>query len=107
MTVRPDEPPRENRLRSRMLLHSSLDSARMGGVKHTITLAPGPQARFWLAVGALLVIAVAYLAGFWRDGRPAALPDVPHGKVACLSYTPRGVVPGSDSYVSAAQIEAD
>jgi exo-beta-1,3-glucanase (GH17 family) len=65
------------------------------------------RAREVLAVGAVLVIAAGWLAGFWRDGRAVALPDVPEGRLACLSYTPRATIPGAAAFVTPAQIEAD
>lgn len=67
-----------------------------------------PTRAQFIAVGAvLLAIAAAQLAQHWRNGRPVDLPDVPAGKLACMSYTPRQgpqITPGG---VSAAQIEAD
>jgi exo-beta-1,3-glucanase (GH17 family) len=60
-----------------------------------------------LAIGAVLLVATVWLAGFWRDGRGVVLPDVPEGRLACLSYTPRATIPGAAGFVSPAQIEAD
>jgi exo-beta-1,3-glucanase (GH17 family) len=59
------------------------------------------------AIGAILLVAGGWLARFWLDGRAVPLPDVPEGRLACLSYTPRETVPGAAEFVSPAQIEAD
>ncbi|MCG3202901.1 MAG: hypothetical protein NFCOHLIN_02787 [Gammaproteobacteria bacterium] len=64
-------------------------------------------ARFIAVCAVLLAIAAAQLARHWRSGRPVTLPDVPAGRLACMSYTPRQgpqITPGG---VSAARIEAD
>lgn len=55
----------------------------------------------------LLAIAAAQLAQHWRNGRPVVLPDVPAGRLACVSYTPRQGPQNTPEGVSAAQIEAD
>lgn len=67
-----------------------------------------PTRAQFIAIGAvLLAIAAAQLTQHWRNGRPVDLPDVPAGRLACMSYTPRQgpqITPGG---VSAAQIQAD
>lgn len=66
-----------------------------------------PAGRYWIALAAILMLAGWQLFAFWRSGQPVALPDVPAGKLACMSYTPRAGTPGAPGGVSAAQIEAD
>jgi exo-beta-1,3-glucanase (GH17 family) len=55
----------------------------------------------------LLTVALSYLAKYWRDGQPVALPDVPAGKLACMSYTPRQGPQTMPGGVTPEQIEAD
>jgi glucan 1,3-beta-glucosidase len=68
---------------------------------------PLPRAQFLVICAVLLAIAAAALVQHWRNGRPIELPDVPAGKLACLSYTPRQGPQNTPGGVSPAQIEAD
>ena len=55
----------------------------------------------------LLLLAIANVAVWTRQGRPQHYPDAPHGEFACLSYTPRsGTHHGAAADIHA-QIERD
>jgi glucan 1,3-beta-glucosidase len=63
--------------------------------------------RYGIALIAVLALGLSSLVAFWRSGQPVVLPDVPAGKLACMSYTPRTILPGAPGGVTAAQMESD
>ncbi|MFO1435686.1 MAG: glycosyl hydrolase family 17 protein [Gammaproteobacteria bacterium] len=66
-----------------------------------------PQHMVGRHLAALTALAVICVIAIWRNGQPVALPDVPAGKLACISYTPRSDVSMPVGSVSKHQIEAD
>lgn len=66
----------------------------------------GATVRHFLLTFAWLAVAVVVLMFYWRAGQPQSLPDVPAGKLQCMSYTPRQG-PQLESGVTVAQIEED
>jgi len=56
---------------------------------------------------ALTALAVGWLALFQAQTRAVTVADAPAGKVDCLSYTPRGMIPGPTAQVFPETIDAD
>ncbi|MFM8355460.1 MAG: hypothetical protein ACKOBM_11225 [Gammaproteobacteria bacterium] len=71
------------------------------------------NARLGLAASLIALVGIAFCVGFHRDSTPVDLPPVPvigsasETRVNCLSYTPRGMVPGPDARVFRSGIDAD
>jgi exo-beta-1,3-glucanase (GH17 family) len=52
-------------------------------------ITPPPRSRsHWPVWAVLALAALAGAAGWWRMGRPVALPDAPSSRIACVSYAP-------------------
>ena len=82
-------------------------------VQEPVTHPLSHNARLALAAGVMALIGIAFCLGFYFDSRPVELPPVPvmaadsEARVQCLSYTPRGMIPGPDARVFRSAIEAD
>ncbi|MCX7514550.1 glycoside hydrolase family 17 [Frateuria sp. STR12] len=74
--------------------------------------AAAPRSRsHWPVWLALVLAAVAGIAGWWWLGRPVALPDAPSSRIACVSYAPyrrAGETPfDPNAFISPERIDAD
>src|SRR5690349_16480382 len=66
-----------------------------------------PALRPWILPTLFAALALGLTAGWWRDGRPIALPDAPTARLACISYSSSGAVNGMPKHVTPQQIRHD
>lgn len=63
--------------------------------------------RSGLVAAFYLLLALTVLAYVWWSGRPVQLPEVPDGKVQCISYNPPDSVPWEGKIIPLERIRAD